>query len=141
VEFRNLQRGERIDRALVERAVRAALAAAGRRGPVSVAVVGDRTMARLNRRWMGRSGPTDVLSFPLDEPDTLGEVIVSAPVCRRQAAGRGASFEEELALLVIHGVLHLCGLDHTLGPAEERRQRALERRAMARLAPRAGRPR
>jgi probable rRNA maturation factor len=134
LEIRNLQRKESVDRVLVEQAVALALEAvkAAGRG-VSLALVSDRAMSRLNRRFTGRPGPTDVLAFPLEEGDYLGEVIISTETCRRQAAERGSPFEEELALLVIHGVLHLGGHDHTLGSAEDRRQRALERKLVRKL--------
>jgi probable rRNA maturation factor len=91
-------------------------------------------MARLNRRFTGREGSTDVLAFPLREDAYLGEVIISADACRRQAVERGGTFESELALLVVHGVLHLSGYDHTGGAAEERRMRLLERAVVRGLA-------
>ncbi len=91
-------------------------------------------MTRLNLRYTGRSLPTDVLAFPLAEEPYLGEVIISADACRRQAGERGAPFADELALLVIHGVLHLAGYDHTAGPREERRMRHLERKILGELA-------
>jgi probable rRNA maturation factor len=83
-------------------------------------------MTRLNRRFTGREGSTDVLAFPLREGPYLGEVIISAAACRRQAGERGVAFERELALLVVHGVLHLAGHDHTRGAAQKRRMRRLE---------------
>jgi probable rRNA maturation factor len=139
LETRNLQRKERVDPDLVKAAVDGALAAAGFAGhDVSLVFVSDRAMARLNRRWTGRPGATDVLAFTLEDEEGegyLGEVVVSAETCRRQADERGAPFGEELALLVAHGVLHLCGHDHTLGPEENRRQRALERKVLRKILP------
>ncbi len=142
-EIRNLQRKVVVDTDALKRAALLALAAAGIEGrEVSVALVGDRTMARLNRRFTGRRGPTDVLSFNLVEGAYLGEVIVSAETARRQAAERGVPLWKELSLLVVHGILHLAGHDHTLGPGEDRRQRRLEAAVMRKLqrawAPRAG---
>jgi probable rRNA maturation factor len=82
-------------------------------------VLGDNERIReLNREFLGRDAPTDVLSFPADEvdPDTnrryLGDVILSFPIAKKQAKERGHSVEAELQLLVIHGVLHLLGYDH-----------------------------
>jgi ssRNA-specific RNase YbeY (16S rRNA maturation enzyme) len=100
LEIRNLQRKESVEREDLEQAVALALEAANCPGRgVSLALVSDRAMSRLNRRFTGRRGPTDVLAFPLEEGDYLGEVIVSTETCRRQAAERGSPFKEELALL------------------------------------------
>jgi probable rRNA maturation factor len=133
-DIRNLQRTETIDRSVIERAAAEALRAGGAPGKrVSVVIVSDRGMARLNRRFLGKTGPTDVLAFDIDEGDLLGEVVVSATACRRQADERGARFEEELALLTAHGVLHLAGHDHTLGARQDRAMRALEGRVMKKL--------
>ncbi len=82
-------------------------------------VLGDNQRIReLNREFLGRDAPTDVLSFPADEidPDTnrryLGDIVLSFPFAERQAKERGHAVEAELQLLVIHGVLHLLGYDH-----------------------------
>lgn len=92
---------------------------------VSVAFVDDETMAQLNGSYRGMEGPTDVLSFecdPIDDevsaaaspeaPYELGDVIIAPDVAQRQAAAYGQSFEQELELLLVHGLLHLCGYDH-----------------------------
>ena len=88
---------------------------------LSVSFVDDGVMAELNAVHMGGSGPTDVLSFPLDaEPDPLaatgaprllGDVVVCPSVARANAVPPGG-YEAELALLVVHGVLHVLGMDH-----------------------------
>ena len=82
---------------------------------LSLALVGDRRMADLHRRFMGVAGPTDVLTFPLEEDGrgrvTAGEVVVCVPEARRQAKARGVSVERELLLYALHGMLHLCGYD------------------------------
>jgi probable rRNA maturation factor len=85
---------------------------------ITVALVGDEEIQRLNKQFLGIDAPTDVLSFPADEldPDTdsryRGDVVVSVPTARRQAAVGGHSVEAEVSLLTVHGVLHLFGFDH-----------------------------
>jgi probable rRNA maturation factor len=86
-------------------------------GELHLVFVDEATMAELNETHMGVEGPTDVLAFPLDEPGAdavggpvlLGDVIVCAPVAARNAPER---VDDELALLVVHGVLHVLGHDH-----------------------------
>ena len=89
---------------------------------ISVAVVDDATIAVLNRQFLRHEGPTDVLSFLLeqDEDGLEGEVVVSAETARRTAPRFGWSEGEELLLYVIHGTLHLAGYDD----AKPREQRA-----------------
>lgn len=102
---------------LMRRAAFATAAAEGARtGTISIAVVGARRMAALHARHSGIAGPTDVLTFDLGgSPRRLdGEIIVCADVAARRAAARGIPLGSELALYVVHGVLHLCGYDdHT----------------------------
>ena len=81
--------------------------------------VGEQDMAALNLQWMGEPGPTDVLAFPLDESTPgseqlvmLGDVVVCPAVAARYAAEHGRTIDDELALLVVHGVLHVLGHDH-----------------------------
>lgn len=134
MEIRNLQRKEKVDRRLIERAARAALEVAGLpEKEISLALVGERVMKRLNFRYKGRKGLTDVLSFPLQEDDYLGEVVISPAACRLQSRGEGGGFERELALLVIHGVLHLAGHDHTVGAKAARKMKSLEKKALENL--------
>lgn len=145
------------------RAAAAALAAAdpnGERG-ASVVIADDATLLDLNRRFRGLDEVTDVLSFgergappeeggalpagnaPADFPPvpgetpSLGEVVLSYPYAARQAASRNAPVEREVALLIVHGVLHLLGHDHA-EPDEESAMREAEREAMAALFPSAG---
>lgn len=99
------------------------LAGEGVTGPaeLSVSFVDDAAMAALNAEHMGGSGPTDVLSFPLDaEPDPtagvtaprlLGDVIICPSVAKGNAVPPGG-YDAEVALLVVHGVLHVLGMDH-----------------------------
>jgi len=109
---------------------------------LSVLFVDETAMASLNHRFMGQEGPTDVLSFPIDGeanppgrwPDNggpgpdrldddeedlpllLGDVVVCPAVARRNAPGHAGSYDDEVALLVVHGILHLLGMDHADEP-------------------------
>src|SRR5205085_7750363 len=82
---------------------------------LSVALVNDRQMAQVHRRFMNVDGPTDVLTFPLDlDPrgrPVSGEVVVCVPEARRRARDHHISVERELLLYALHGLLHLCGYD------------------------------
>jgi probable rRNA maturation factor len=88
---------------------------------LSLVVVSLDEMTSLNEKYRGKVGPTDVLSFPCDEPCAvvgpgepiaIGDVIVAPEVAEAQATEYGHTVEEELNLLVVHGVLHLLGYDH-----------------------------
>jgi probable rRNA maturation factor len=82
---------------------------------LSIALVGDAEMAELHEQFLGIAGPTDVLTFPLDQDDAghdvAGEVIVCVPEARRQAALNGHPVEQEVLLYALHGILHLSGFD------------------------------
>jgi probable rRNA maturation factor len=94
---------------------------------ISLAFVDNTTIHRLNKRYLDHDEPTDVLSFPLSEPGArklTGELVIGAEVAQAQAASRGHEVGAELALYVIHGLLHLCGYDDaTEKGAAEMRQR------------------
>lgn len=93
---------------------------------VSITFVDDEEMAFLNGQYRGKEGPTDVLSFECDGLDDdlaamtlaqervfeLGDVIIAPDVAERQTAEFGTTFEGEVSLLLVHGLLHLCGYDH-----------------------------
>jgi probable rRNA maturation factor len=104
---------------------------------VTVAFVSDRAMRELNRRWRGKVGTTDVLSFPAAQDEfekaegvTLGDVVISVEQAARQASEHGLSFEDEVKQLILHGLLHLCGYDHETDNGEMNR---LELRLRRRL--------
>jgi probable rRNA maturation factor len=81
---------------------------------ISLAFVDNPTIHTLNKRYLDHDEPTDVLSFPLSEPDAkklAGELVIGAEVAQAQAQERGHDVQSELALYVIHGLLHLCGFD------------------------------
>lgn len=92
---------------------------------VSVSFVDDEEIAELNEEYRGKIGPTDVLSFECDniedemsgfgiEEDIyeLGDIVIAVDVAERQTKEFGTTFEEEITLLMVHGLLHLCGYDH-----------------------------
>jgi len=94
---------------------------------VTLAFVGTDAIRTLNRKFMKKDRPTDVLSFPLGKkgPDGrfyLGDIIISVPVAWRQAREKGHGLEREMRLLAIHGFLHLLGYDHFAGIEEEERK-------------------
>ena len=100
---------------------------------LSVALVGDQEIRLLNNRYRSLDEPTDVLSFPVDEPlpsgsRVIGDVIISVEKAARQARQRRRSFADELEVLLIHGILHNLGYDHERSPEDEREMRAMERR-------------
>lgn len=95
---------------------------------LSIAVVGEEEMERIHRDWMDLPGPTDVMSFPMDEltPGTdeelavgvLGDIVLCPPVAARQGAEAGHSTLDELCLLTTHGILHCLGYDHATAEEE-----------------------
>lgn len=108
---------------------------------LSVSLVDDAEIHRLNRDYRHKDKPTDVLAFALREgalmPGTervLGDVIISLDTALRQAAQRRREVGAEVRTLLIHGILHLLGYDHERSPAEERRMKAMERKLAAKLA-------
>ena len=133
-------------------------------GQVSVLFTDDSTVRQLNLRYRGLDETTDVLSFssefpghwegpdappagdladspsfegfvlPPGQPAPLGEVIISCPQARRQAEEKGCEYSDELALLLVHGVLHLAGYDH-LEEHDTREMQSLERKALAQVFP------
>jgi probable rRNA maturation factor len=95
------------------------------RGELSLVLVSDRSIRKLNRQWRGQDSATDVLSFPLaleappaGPPFEIGEVVISVERAVDQASSLGHSLERELAFLFVHGTLHVLGFDHET-PEEE----------------------
>ncbi len=96
---------------------------------VTIAFISDRAMRELNRRWRGKRGTTDVLSFPAEQDEfekleglSLGDVVISVEQAARQAAEHDLDFENEVAQLILHGLLHLCGYDHETDAGEMNRR-------------------
>lgn len=114
---------------------------------VSISFVDDHEIAHLNETYRGKKGPTDVLSFEcdgfdddfeddmampdgIDIPFELGDIVIAVDVAMRQTEEFGTSFQEEIELLLTHGLLHLCGYDH-IEDDEAEVMEALERRILA----------
>ena len=146
VEFRAL-----VDKGWVRKIVREILKAEGVPPPYEMSLVftDAERVKRLNRDYRGVDEPTDVLAFyllpqrqsessfalPPDGITRLGEVVVSYPQATAQARQQGHSTERELALLVIHGILHLLGYDHE-EPEQEEKMRAREKQLLEKCPPR-----
>ncbi|HLL65579.1 MAG TPA: rRNA maturation RNase YbeY [Micromonosporaceae bacterium] len=110
---------------------------------LSILLVDVEYMTELNHRWMDGEGPTDVLAFPMDEgsvdhgpgeasgaePALLGDIVLCPEVAAKQAATAGHSAVDELAMLTVHGTLHLLGYDHA-EPDEEREMFGLQGRLL-----------
>jgi probable rRNA maturation factor len=104
---------------------------------VTVAFVSDRAMRELNRMWRHKQGTTDVLSFPAEQDDfektegaRLGDVVISVEQAARQAKENGLTVDQEIAQLILHGLLHLCGYDHTTDSGEMNRMELRLRRKL-----------
>ena len=108
-----------------------AQAAVGIRGQVTILLTSDQMLRSLNRRFRGKNKATDVLSFPADTTapgveKIAGDLAVSVPTARRQAAGQGHSLSTEIKVLILHGLLHLAGYDHEADTGQmARRERLL----------------
>lgn len=79
---------------------------------VSIVLSDDDFIQSLNKQWRGKDKPTNVLSFPQDEPQLLGDVIVAFGTVKREAEEQGKPFESHVRHLIVHGILHLLGHDH-----------------------------
>jgi probable rRNA maturation factor len=104
---------------------------------VTVCLISDAAIARLNRRYRGKSGPTDVLSFPAnggkrggEHGEYAGDIAISPAAARRNARRNSRSLPAELRALILHGMLHLAGYDHESDNGQMER---LERRMRKRL--------
>lgn len=110
-----------------------AAAARGRkRGGITIRLVDAAESRTLNRGYRGMDKPTNVLSFPMGEPDYLGDIVICAPVVAAEALAQGKTARAHWAHMVVHGVLHLLGYDH-VAEGEAVRMESLERKLLARL--------
>jgi len=111
-------------------------------GELGILFVGDRRMRGLNRRYRDKDRTTDVLAFAMREsltpypfaPVILGDVVIAVPTATRQAKQGQRSLDEELTVLLVHGILHLCGYDHERNEKEARRMHRRERMILRSLA-------
>ncbi len=142
VEISDTQGHLRVDSAALDQLVRFVLAEEGRRaGSVSIALVDNATIHAINRAHLAHDWPTDVITFPLGSPDDsvfAGELVISAEMACTAASEFGVDASEELALYVVHGLLHLCGFDdrddaERAANAPARRRNAVALRALQRM--------
>jgi probable rRNA maturation factor len=103
-------------------------------------LVDDPRIAAMNRVYLNREGPTNVIAFPMQEgrfahlsPHLLGDVVISVDTAWREAQKAGLDLEERLIQLVVHGLLHLCGYDHERDAAGARRMAAKSRRLLEKI--------
>jgi probable rRNA maturation factor len=105
-----------------------------------IKIVDEATIAELNEHWMEKTGPTDVLAFPMDElrpglvnedpqEGILGDLVICPEVAQRQASEAGHPTSDEIDLLAVHGILHLLGYDHA-EPAEHEEMFGLQARLL-----------
>ena len=128
ISIANLQELVPIDRGRMKEIVRAVLREEGvSEAEITLAFVDNPTIRQLNKRYLDHDEPTDVLSFPMSRPGSkqlIGELVIGAEVAQAEAASRGHDVQAELALYVIHGLLHLCGYgDKSPAEAQEMRER------------------
>jgi len=122
VEVVNRQRRVKVDPDAWTTFAEKALDAIGNSGSsATIAFVSDRNIRKLNQQFRGINKPTDVLSFPADEPDNLGDVAISVETAAKQAKENGLQFDDEIAQLILHGLLHLSGFDHETDNGEMNR--------------------
>lgn len=111
---------------------------------ISLAVVGDGEMKKLNRQYRGKNKTTDVLSFnyrsrktPIEKilknAEIFGEIVVSYPQAARQARECGHSVNDEVKMLLVHGILHLCGYDHEAGKVQAKKMFGLQEKIIEKL--------
>ena len=126
IAIANQQEAVAIDRAKLRDLVRTVLEGENVADyEISLAFVDNNTIHRLNKQFLDHDEPTDVLTFPLSEPNAkklAGELVLGAEVALDQANERGHDVQVELSLYVIHGLLHLCGFDDK-DPASTRKMR------------------
>jgi probable rRNA maturation factor len=134
----------KVDRRALAGDARALLRAVGLpRTEWSIVLADDAFVRPLNAQWRGKDAPTDVLSFPQDEPvrpgvfaappPYLGDVVISVDTARRQAEELGHELTVELRVLLVHGLLHLIGFDHETGEDDARVMAAEEVRLLGAL--------
>ena len=130
---------------LVRLAKRVLLAAGEAQSDLSIELIGNRRMRRLNREYRKQDRVTDVLAFPTREAvvphglsthsGMLGDVVISLPTAVRQAQAADRSADDELATLLVHGVLHLCGYDHERNARDAAKMFRREQTILRRVSP------
>ena len=122
----NAEPGGALSGAAIRRLVRASLADFAREGEVTVRLVEKQESRELNRKWRGIDRPANVLAFPSDRAlGEIGDIVICLPLVRSEAGCRESTPAAHLAHLVVHGCLHLAGLDHQ-EPQQSRAMESLE---------------
>lgn len=100
-------------------------------GDIGYMFVDDEKILEVNREYLGHDYYTDIITFDYDETDTInGDIVISLDTVRTNAVKFGKSYEEELYRVIIHGILHLCGINDK-GPGEREIMEAAENKALA----------
>jgi rRNA maturation RNase YbeY len=139
VHIQSFVRSVTFDHARLGRLARAILSDVGETSAeLGILFVGDQRMRCFNRDYRGKDRTTDVLAFAMREAAhsptyLLGDVVIAVPTAARQAKRGQRSLDEELTVLLVHGVLHLCGYDHERSEKDARRMRRRERMIMQSL--------
>ena len=134
VDIVTLGKGKKVSsRRLKSKAIRILKLLKENQSELSLALVGNREIRKLNSQYRNKNEPTDVLSFPLGEDlpkgkKLLGDVVISVEQAEKQAEEGKKTLEKELEFLLIHGILHLLGYDHEVSPKEASRMHRMEKR-------------
>ena len=129
-----------ISREKIEQAVRVILGALDcPDGEISILMVDDTQIEKLNRKYLNRNSPTNVIAFPMREgefshlsPHLLGDVVISTDTAKKEAQNSGMSMEQRFKELLVHGILHLFGYDHETS-VQDARKMAKKRRQLMEL--------
>ena len=126
IQIDNQQKNQPLETARIHRKARAILNALDcPDGELSIVIVDDSRMAALNQAYLQHSGPTNVISFSMQEgefgdinPQLIGDIVISADTCAREAQEAAISIESRFDQLLVHGILHLFGYDHVHSETE-----------------------
>ncbi|MBW1864075.1 MAG: rRNA maturation RNase YbeY [Deltaproteobacteria bacterium] len=109
-------------------------------GELSILFLDDPQIAVLNKNYLQREGPTNVIAFPMREgafaeinPDLLGDIVISLETAEKEGLAAGMSMKDRLGELMIHGILHLFGYDHETSETEARRMEAKSRELLEKI--------
>jgi probable rRNA maturation factor len=140
IAIENRQNRQTIKKRLLRKIAQRILDASGcPKAELSILIVDDQAIQELNREYLGKDRPTNVISFSMREgeggslhPDILGDIVISAETAAREAGEASVSFESELYFLLLHGILHLLGYDHErVGRDEAKRMEDKEQEIFA----------
>ncbi|NOR49560.1 MAG: rRNA maturation RNase YbeY [Desulfuromonadales bacterium] len=142
IEIENRQTKQKIRKILLRKVARKILSASAcPDAQLSILIVDDAQIQEVNRDYLGKDRPTNVISFAMQEgegggiqPDLLGDVVISAETAARDASEAQTTFDSELYFLLLHGILHLLGYDHERGTqAEAKHMEAREQKVFSQI--------